>query len=40
LLLFDSQGCSWISKHSTGIPSDGGDRRHIIYPGSFIALSY
>lgn len=40
LLLFDSGGAGWISKRLTGVPADSSNARHIIYPASFLALSY
>ena len=40
LLLFDSGGGGWISKRLTGVPGDSANTRHIIYPASFLALSY
>ena len=39
LLLFDSGGSRWMAKHACGAWSDNENARHILYPGSFMALS-
>lgn len=40
LLLFDSGAAGWIAKRATGVEGDCRDRRHILYPSSFLTLSY
>lgn len=39
ILLFDSRGCSWISKRSCGVPRDGAEARHMICPTALLALN-
>ena len=38
LLLFDSGGAHWISKTSTGVPTDREGAKHVLCPASFISL--
>lgn len=37
-LLCDSSGACWVSKRVCGVPDDHEGARHVIYPGSFLAL--
>jgi hypothetical protein len=37
LLLFDGHAC-WLSKNACGVPGDGENERHMLYPASLMAL--
>jgi hypothetical protein len=39
LLLFDGRGACWISKRVCGVPGDGDDLRHVLFPSAFLALN-
>jgi len=38
LLLFDGAGACWLSKHACGVPGDAENARHLLLPGSLMAL--
>ena len=39
LILFDSGGSYWVRKQACGVPGNGEELRHMIYPASFLALN-
>lgn len=39
LLLLDSGGACWMAKRSCGVPGDCDGARHVLYPGSLLAIS-